>query len=49
VPAHARAAKLGLRDALGFVSSNAFTAGHATLLRVDPGPGKTPGWPGAAL
>lgn len=26
---------LGLRDALGFMSSNAFTAGHAALLAVD--------------
>jgi len=27
--------ELGLRDALGFMSSNAFTAGHAALLVVD--------------
>jgi histidine ammonia-lyase len=29
------AARLGLRDALGFMSSNAFTSGHAALLVVD--------------
>jgi histidine ammonia-lyase len=28
-------ARLGLRDALGFMSSNAFTSGHAALLVVD--------------
>jgi histidine ammonia-lyase len=28
---------LGLRDGLGFISSNAFTAGHAALLSVDAG------------
>jgi histidine ammonia-lyase len=27
--------RLGLRDALGFMSSNAFTAGHAALISVD--------------
>jgi histidine ammonia-lyase len=31
----ARPVRLGLRDALGFISSNAFTAGHAALLTVD--------------
>lgn len=37
VPAPARSGevRLGLRDALGFMSSNAFTAGHAALLTVD--------------
>jgi histidine ammonia-lyase len=30
-----RAIKLGLRDALGFMSSNAVTAGHAALVTVD--------------
>ena len=34
-PAPARPTKLGLRDALGFMSSNAMTAGHAALLSVD--------------
>lgn len=29
--------RLGLRDALGFISSNALTAGHAALLSVDAG------------
>lgn len=33
--APARQIELGLRDALGFMSSNAFTAGHAALLTVD--------------
>src|SRR5205807_2577360 len=31
----ARRIELGLRDALGFISSNALTAGHAALLSVD--------------
>ncbi|HUA69688.1 MAG TPA: aromatic amino acid ammonia-lyase, partial [Solirubrobacteraceae bacterium] len=34
-PAPAEAIELGLRDALGFMSSNAMTAGHAALLSVD--------------
>ena len=34
-PALAQPARLGLRDALGFISSNAVTAGHAALLTVD--------------
>jgi histidine ammonia-lyase len=34
-PAPARPARLGLRDALGFMSSGAVTAGHAALLAVD--------------
>ena len=34
-PARARPMKLGLRDALGFMSSGAMTAGHAALLCVD--------------
>lgn len=34
-PAPARPIALGLRDALGFMSSNAFTAGHACLLSAD--------------
>lgn len=34
-PAPADPPKLGLRDALGFISSNALTVGHAALLAVD--------------
>ncbi len=34
-PAPAEPIRLGLRDALGFMSSNAVTAGHAALLAVD--------------
>jgi histidine ammonia-lyase len=34
-PAPEQPIKLGLRDALGFMSSNAITAGHAALLSVD--------------
>ncbi len=34
-PAPARPIKLGLRDALGFMSSDAMTAGHAALLSID--------------
>jgi histidine ammonia-lyase len=34
-PAPRQPIKLGLRDALGFMSSNAMTAGHAALLSVD--------------
>jgi histidine ammonia-lyase len=34
-PAPARPARLALRDALGFMSSSAMTAGHAALLSVD--------------
>jgi histidine ammonia-lyase len=34
-PAPAEPVELGLRDALGFMSSNAMTAGHAALLSVD--------------
>jgi histidine ammonia-lyase len=34
-PAPAQRIELGLRDALGFMSSNAVTAGHAALLTVD--------------
>jgi len=34
-PAPAEPIELGLRDALGFMSSNAMTAGHAALLSVD--------------
>ena len=34
-PAPAEPIRLGLRDALGFMSSNAVTAGHAALLSVD--------------
>jgi histidine ammonia-lyase len=33
--APARTIRLGLRDALGFMSSNAFTTGHAALICVD--------------
>jgi histidine ammonia-lyase len=34
-PAPAKPIRLGLRDALGFISSNALTAGHAALVAVD--------------
>jgi len=34
-PAPAQPIRLGLRDALGFISSNAMTAGHAALLTID--------------
>ena len=34
-PAPTQAIELGLRDALGFMSSNAITAGHAALISVD--------------
>ena len=34
-PVRAEPVELGLRDALGFISSNAMTAGHAALLSVD--------------
>jgi histidine ammonia-lyase len=34
-PVRAEPVELGLRDALGFMSSNAMTAGHAALLSVD--------------
>jgi histidine ammonia-lyase len=34
-PARAQPVRLGLRDGLGFMSSNAMTAGHAALLSVD--------------
>ena len=34
-PAPAHEIKLGLRDALGFISSNALTAGHAALVSID--------------
>ena len=36
-PAPPTPIRLGLRDALGFMSSNAVTAGHAALLSVDAG------------
>jgi histidine ammonia-lyase len=36
-PAPRTRIRLGLRDALGFMSSNALTAGHAALLAIDAG------------
>ncbi len=34
-PARSRGIRLGLRDGLGFISSNAVTTGHAALLSID--------------